>query len=70
MLGSKHPFSNQQGCVIRRIPIIRCIVRNAYFTVFWGESGPFWVKNWHSQNCLKLRSYYTRIPYLTRILPY
>ena len=134
MLPALVPFSPHtmyQGCVTRRIRIIRRIVINAYFTVlnksghiirlqnmpfcrflpfwglfrqfpphqrllsqlpmllynvlithnilerkwerfgwFWGESGPFLVKNRHFRNCLKIRSYYTRIPYLTRIFPY
>jgi hypothetical protein len=39
-----------------------------HFGRFWGELGPFWVKNRHSQGCLKIRSYYTHIAYLTRIL--
>jgi len=40
------------------------------FGWIWGESGPFCVKNRHFQISLRIRSYYTRIPYLTRILPY
>ena len=40
------------------------------FGWIWGASGPFCVKNRHFRNCLKVRSYYTHIPYLTRILPY
>jgi len=33
--------------------------------VILGESGPFWVKNRHFQNCRKIRSYYALNAYFT-----
>ena len=57
-----------QGCVIRRICIIRRIVFNAYFTG-WKKSGriiqmqnfgPLWVKNRHKmlKNTIALYAYF------------
>ena len=34
------------------------------FGWYWGESSPSWVKNRHSQNCLKIRTNYIRGGYL------